>query len=386
MIINSRRRIAEWIQQGIISEEIAQKILAFESSRESKAWIGFGIAGVGITALITGLISIVAANWESLSDGTKIVGYFLVQSLLGALLVWCMKKRFFWREVFINLFGLFFWAGIALVGQIYNIDAPVWNSLSLWLVLALPAALTANSRLLPSIWCATALADVFFWSFEGASSDYDTIRRFSIAASLPMLMTALFFWSKGRSLLQEEFRAAILRFGLLGILAVSTPMADTLWESGNWHFVNEASITQHLLIPWTAAALAAIAALTARQSIKELKLATATLIVVAMAYLTLPLMIPALDRVLETQRMFVGALGFIVVWSIAAASAALAERKGLYDVASFVIACRFIVAYFQVFGSLTTTGVGLVISGAVILAIGAFWDRLRRKVIQRTRG
>jgi len=386
MIINLRRRIAEWIKRGIISEEIAQKILAFESSRESKAWIGFGIAGVGITALITGLISIVAANWESLSDGTKIVGYFVAQSLLGALLVWGMKKRFFWREVFINLFGLFFWAGIALVGQVYNIDAPAWNSLSLWLVLALPAALTANSRLLPSLWCATALADVFFWSFEGASSDDDMIRRSSIAASLPMLMTALFFWSKGRNLLQEEFRAALLRFGLLGILAVSTPMADTLWASGVGHYMYEAGITRHLSIPWAAAALAAIAALTARESVKQLRIATATLIVAAMAYLTLPLMIPALGKLLEAQRMFLGALGFIVVWSIAAASAALADRKRLYDLATFVIACRFIVAYFQVFGSLTTTGVGLVISGAVILAIGAFWDRLRRKVIQRARG
>jgi len=297
-----------------------------------------------------------------------------------------MKKRFFWREVFINLFGLFFWAGIALVGQVYNIDAPAWNSLSLWLVLALPAALTANSRLLPSLWCATALADVFFWSFEGASSDDDMIRRSSIAASLPMLMTALFFWSKGRNLLQEEFRAALLRFGLLGILAVSTPMADTLWASGVGHYMYEAGITRHLSIPWAAAALAAIAALTARESVKQLRIATATLIVAAMAYLTLPLMIPALGKLLEAQRMFLGALGFIVVWSIAAASAALADRKRLYDLATFVIACRFIVAYFQVFGSLTTTGVGLVISGAVILAIGAFWDRLRRKVIQRARG
>jgi len=386
MIINLRRRIAEWIQRGIISEEIAEKILAFEASRESKAWIGFGIAGVGITALITGFISIVAANWESLSDGTKIVGYFVAQSLLGALLVWGMKKRFFWREVFINLFGLFFWAGIALVGQVYNIDEPAWRSLSFWLVLALPAALIANSRLLPSLWCATALADVFSWAFEGASSGEDIMRRSSIAASLPMLMTALFFWSKGRNLLQEEFRAALLRFGLLAILAVSTPMADMLWSSGGGHYIYKTGITRHLSIPWAAAALAAIAALAARESVKQLKIATATLIVAAMAYLTLPLMIPALDHLLETQRMFLGALGFIVVWSIAAASAALADRKRLYDVATFVIACRFIVAYFQVFGSLTTTGVGLVISGAVILAIGAFWDRLRRKVIQRARG
>jgi hypothetical protein len=287
----------------------------------------------------------------------------------------------FWREAFINLFALFFWAGIAVVGQVYNLDGPAWMSISLWLALALPAALIANSRYLPSIWCATALADVFFWAFEGRSSEIEVIRRFGVVTAVPLLMTALFFWSKGRGLVQEEFRAALLQFGLTGIIAVGTPIVDVLWENGARSLSIPTGMTRHLLIPWVAALIASGTALTARQSSERLRIVNASLIVTATVYLTLPFMATGVLHLSDTRRMLISAFGFIMVWSLAAASAVLADRKVFYTAATFVIACRFIVAYFQVFGSLTTTGLGLVISGLVILGVGGLWDRLRRQVV-----
>jgi uncharacterized membrane protein len=299
---------------------------------------------------------------------------------------WGLTKRLFWREAFISLFALFFWAGIGVVGQVYNLDGPAWRSLTLWSVLALPAALIANSRLLPSMWCATVLADALCLALEDASSTHDIMRGVSISASIPLLMTALFFWSKGRSVLPEAFRGALLWFGLIGMLAVATPIADGLWGSTEAHFFQEVGLGRYLLIPWVAALLAAGAADTARQSPRHLRLANGALILVVTAYITVPLMVPRLLLLPEAYRMVFAALGFIVIWSIAAASAAMADRRRLYDAATFVIACRFIVAYFQVFGSLTTTGVGLLISGVVILAIGGVWDRARRHFAHHARG
>jgi hypothetical protein len=80
-----------------------------------------------------------------------------------------------------------------------------------------------------------------------------------------------------------------------------------------------------------------------------------------------------------------GAAGFIAVWAAAAAAAAAASMKKLFDIASFVIAIRFIVIYFEVFGSLSMTGIGLIISGAVIIGIAILWNRGRRTVTSRLR-
>ena len=57
-----------------------------------------------------------------------------------------------------------------------------------------------------------------------------------------------------------------------------------------------------------------------------------------------------------------------------------ASMKRLFDIASFVIAVRFIVVYFEFLGSHSLTGVGLIISGAVIVGIGILWNRGRRSV------
>jgi hypothetical protein len=51
--------------------------------------------------------------------------------------------------------------------------------------------------------------------------------------------------------------------------------------------------------------------------------------------------------------------------------------KRPFDFASFVMALRFVIIYFVVFGSLTTTDIGLIISGGVIIAIAIYWNKLR---------
>lgn len=67
-------------------------------------------------------------------------------------------------------------------------------------------------------------------------------------------------------------------------------------------------------------------------------------------------------------------------------AAAAASMKRLFDIASFVIAARFIVIYFEVFGDLSTTGIGLIVSGAVILAVAFIWNRGRQTVTTKLGG
>jgi hypothetical protein len=106
----------------------------------------------------------------------------------------------------------------------------------------------------------------------------------------------------------------------------------------------------------------------------------------AATYLTIPALCDVSYLFPKPLNQVLGAVGFLVVWGLAATAAALASMKRLFDFASFVIALRFVIIYFEVFGSLTTTGIGLIISGGVIITIAIYWNKLRDLVTKRLIG
>lgn len=101
-------------------------------------------------------------------------------------------------------------------------------------------------------------------------------------------------------------------------------------------------------------------------------------------FATLPLFFSNSSQSLGTKIF--GAAGFFCTWVLAAATAALAQRKRWFDLASLVIALRVVIVYFEVFGSLAMTGLGLIFSGIVILTIAFAWHRFRERVRQQMGG
>jgi hypothetical protein len=85
-------------------------------------------------------------------------------------------------------------------------------------------------------------------------------------------------------------------------------------------------------------------------------------------------------RVFRWNGPLTGAALFLLTWGLAAALAARLRRRRLFKALTIAIALRFIFAYFEAFGSLALTGLGLVVSGGLILAVALAWDRARRKV------
>ena len=90
------------------------------------------------------------------------------------------------------------------------------------------------------------------------------------------------------------------------------------------------------------------------------------------------LLVPPLIQ--TSGHKIIGCALFLLVWACVASAAAGSSRKRLFDFASFVIAARFVIVYFEVFGSLAATGVGLIISGLVILGAAYVWHNYRQRV------
>ena len=385
MRVNLEKRIPVWQERGLISAEVGEKILSFEEQTGSRNWVGFGIAGIGVTALMTGLVSLLAAHWEEISASLKLLLYFALQLTLGGLFLRAERNHGVWREASLALFALSFFLGIGLIGQIYNLSGPWWRTLSFWLVLALGPTSFAESKFLPRLWCVTVLAASLLWVIE-ADMPPSEFGRVCWWLAVPFFLAFLGFHGGEGGVVRSHFRNALVVIGIGSVVILSSMFGSFLWSEGQLPLRDDREVW-FIGVPWIVALFAASASIRRRPAPEAARCLTAALIVTSAVWLTVPVLFPlkllfpglVLNRVL-------GAAGFLLVWSLAAAAAARADRRRLFDLASFVIALRLIVVYFEVFGSLTTTGLGLVLSGVVILGVGAAWTRLRGAVHRFARG
>src|SRR5690606_21180572 len=74
----------------------------------------------------------------------------------------------------------------------------------------------------------------------------------------------------------------------------------------------------------------------------------------------------------------VAALTFIGLWLLVARTAHRARETRVLNLATALIGLRILSVYFEVFGSLLDTGIGLVVGGLLTLALVWLWVRKRR--------
>jgi uncharacterized membrane protein len=140
------RHFRHWRETGLLSEDLEARLRAAShdlSHAAAASTMRKALAGLGAGLLLAGLVLIVAENWEVLHRGVKLAGWALIQ--VG--LLWGADRlgrssapRYVLAEALAFVSAGWVLAGIALVSQIYHLDARPPNGIWLWLVLLLPAA------------------------------------------------------------------------------------------------------------------------------------------------------------------------------------------------------------------------------------------------------
>ena len=74
---------------------------------------------------------------------------------------------------------------------------------------------------------------------------------------------------------------------------------------------------------------------------------------------------------------FAAALAFVGLWILVAYVAHAAGSVRVLNMATAVVGVRILIVYFEVFGSLLGTGVGLITGGLLTIALVWFWMRKR---------
>ncbi len=366
-------KIAQWIEQNLISEEQGEAILKYENSAPSRPWVMYGFYGIGILAIVVGIISLVAANWMSIPKGVKIPTYLLLQLLATLFAIRWLPREGLVREALLAFSGLFYLAGIGLTAQIFNLHSEGWQGILFWLVLMLPCVLLAHTAVISRIWYIGYAIAAFLWYANNYTMAPDQYVKFLVMCALLIWVTVV--GDLGQSLFPRvrHFFAVGYRTSLFFLVTIGSIIANVLWVDLRHRTYDELARI-YLLIPWLPLALLIFfVALNPARNTKTRQYFVTTYLLLGI-FATLPLFIDP-QLLPKIVKQIVGCLGFLAVWLNIALAAASSKHKRLFDLASLCIAARIIVVYFEVFGSLTTTGIGLIVSGVFILSVVYFWHR-----------
>jgi uncharacterized membrane protein len=363
-------KLARWLEAGLIDAEQVQRITAFESQR-TRPLVVYAIAGLGGFAIAIGMLSIVAANWDVIPGWVKIG---LDLAILGGL-AWSAvrfdQQAIHWaREtVLLVLFGMTL-ASIALVGQIYQLGGEARHALTIWTVLTALMMTRADSGWLGFAWMAGLQATFVAWMvwLADVPGDLEAL-ALGLTYWVPLVCLTLGNWPwlrKARphwaALFGEIGWAELVLAASAGTFALYDDMSDEDWGG--------------LLLPFVAS-LALTVWLMTRRSQTQISVRALLVLCLILAYGPWVLARGELD--------LVAALSFIGLWLAVAFAAHETGRVGVLNLATAVIGIRIVIVYFEVFGSLLNTGVGLVTGGALTLALVWLWFRKRRDFAERDR-
>jgi uncharacterized membrane protein len=261
----------------------------------------------------------------------------------------------------IALWGLVL-ASIALIGQVYQLGGEAHQALLAWSVLTALLMSRARRGLAASVWVLGLQVTWATWCVWLAEAHDAEMLALGTVYWPPLLCLALGRWSAIRrvrpalaGVLESLGWAELVLCATLGTFIFYGDPSRETWD-GAYPAI------------FASAALTAALALRLRASLPE-----RLLLVACFALAHGPLFISTGGMQLPAAISFVG------LWLLIAWSAHHARDVRLLNLATAMIGMRILAIYFEVFGTLLDTGLGLIIGGLVTLGLAWLWTRKRRQ-------
>lgn len=153
------KQLSKLVKAGIISDEQQKQILAFDDTTGG----GFVMRALNLLAIFTigvGVISLVASNWEYISDNLKLIIMFAVLSGTAGMVVSNKLKGLDNKaEKWLVVLFLFVGAAIGLVIQVYQLNGDIWHlPFAFWWLATLPLLFVAKKKYVAWFWVPLFLA------------------------------------------------------------------------------------------------------------------------------------------------------------------------------------------------------------------------------------
>lgn len=375
---------AAWVAEGLVSEGQRAALLARHPDEPGSGRFIAVLAAVGGGLLLAGIGLLIGANWQAIGDWVKIGA--LLALLTGAHAAgWRLKvspgRYPKTGDAFFMLGAGLFMGGIALVSQIFHLNArPASGVLAWWLGIAAVPWLVrskgaqAVSLLALLVWLGMEFATGDSWLSllpEGHGSE-DGVRLVAI-----MAVVGLAVWFAGLALrgtrnelfasLHEKWGALIVCTGLyaLGFLR-------HVWQ---WHEADAGPVQGGPVI--FAGVLVLLAGWGAwKASRREM---TALGVWLAAAFVPVGAVLAGWNMGDHGWLWSAWSWAGLFVLNVFMIRTGLATgREGWVNAGLGFIAVNIVTRYFDLFGTMMEGGVFFVFSGAIVLTLGIYLERKRR--------
>jgi uncharacterized membrane protein len=219
----SEKEILSWKQEGIITEKQAKKMLedVKNSTKEKHSNLLITILSVlGVVLLAVGFLSFIVSNWNSISDGVKLL-LFMFLTFASYFLGYMLKyKHNTFPKTGSALFflgALLFGLTLFLISQTFHIDSKGSSLLFIWLLGILPLVYVLKNKPLASLAGLLFLIWGLFYVFEDLGLNQTALffSSFSILYLLILYLSGTLHYTNEKYL---EIGKTYRTFSIQGIL------------------------------------------------------------------------------------------------------------------------------------------------------------------------
>ena len=382
-MIMIEKKLQLWEQQGLINSDQYAAILAFENNeKQNSNWWLYSLLILGSAIIGLGIISLIAANWAQIPDSVKLGVDFAGLSLLAVIIFWQKQRvQSFWTDALIAGFIILCLASIGLIAQIYHVNGHWYHGVLLWSVITLPIVLFARHAFVHFLWVSLFVNAATWSAVDVAGGNLKLLSNELPALFLlaPLLAAACYLLAKRVALLHKTGESFFFWFQISALVAL---IAIDLIRSGG----DNLSFNWHWYIPaWIVAALL-IGLILSRSAYKVLNKAVLIAAIILLVLYFHPDILftgktrytfTALDSAARASIWVADDIRApiltILILFLYALHTGNSGYHRTFNVITFLIGLRFVVLYFQAMGGLAATGIGLILSGLMIIGIAWFW-------------
>ena len=372
---NINKKIDDWVSHQLITKKQAEKIINYEASKSGRSWILYGFSILGFTTIAIGIISLIAANWQLIPGDLKLLIDFLFLTLIALWVYSSWKQeRFIMFEVSLVFFMLLCLASIGLISQVYHTGGELYEALLLWSAITVGLALVSQKTFSPFIWSAGFLLSLNVAIFQSPTLQPIFQDRIApVFMTLPVLCAFLAMVSKKFNLKVQTKALNIWTF----IMGISGLVTSEFYHSIETTYIYSDDLPAFII----GYILVIILSFLISMDTKYKKMQKNLLLLVLISYL-----IPFHFAFVDIESQIVYAFSSIVILIMFSIFLASLQKRRLFQFFLILIGLRFFVLYCQEFGGMMTTGLILITSGALIIAMVILWNKYHHRLTLWTEG
>ena len=363
------KRLNDWVSNNLLSREQAEGIRRYESNLPGSSWVLYSFLILGASIIGVGVISVIAANWDTIPDWAKLgADFLLLIGLAIAIHLTWDKKQSIQFEVLLVCFLFLCLASIGLISQIYHTGGKFYQALMLWTLITAGIPLVSQKTFGPFLWVSGFFTALI--SMALISPSLESLYKYNFMAvymAVPLLSAVLAVPSKkflGEGGLTSAFHGWIL-IGILMGLAVA--------ETGIYGYSRHLNYSETGFPAYLPGYILGTVSALGVCFNSEISRSQKILLLVFLVTYFLPFHL--LYMIEEPGNIL--AFCTIINLSLLAIFLASIQQRKLFQFLLFVVGIRFLILYFQAFGGLALTGFGLIMSGILIISMVVYWNKYR---------